>query len=137
MKLATGLLCAFALLAQEKIEFRTNVHRWTNHDFPAILKPYMPMVNESDKRDGIMVTVASNNESVRADALKLTLNYIDAEGQRKTAVQFVDFNSIGCTPRPCRTAAAIFVVGVVDVSAASVEIERAVVYTKEQDHARQ
>lgn len=104
------LLAGFVALYAfgQEATFSVHLSRWTNHNFPALIKPYMPLI-PGDERDGVLVSVITK-DSTRVDAVKITMRY-SVNGKKFIREQIAFIGPEGCAPGPCRWGASVFEIG--------------------------
>lgn len=121
MKARVRLLLLAALLtpalASAESNFNVHVQRWTNHDFPALLRGAVPIppIPATEKRDGVMVfaTLSSGEDTT---SVEITVDYVDTDGQPQRQSKTVTLATTGCAPQPCKWAGIVFDIGKVDLS---------------------
>ncbi len=109
MPIKTMLILVLSAVAMaQDSAFRIQVMRYTNHDFPEIIKASMPVTPIDAKRDGVTVIATLDSTQIdAAEAVEITITY-QLDGKRHKQVKTATLRETGCTPEPCRWVAITF-----------------------------
>lgn len=128
MRLLTTILCFSALIAADESALKFTISL-TPLDVAYVFPVLAPTLNPNRER-GIIAYIHAKDELTRVDILDVTITY-QKDGKMWTRTQQATLVPLGCWPRPCRTAVAVFLIGDVPVKEAKVAVKPVVWESRE------